>query len=65
MVDEVAEVRITEVLDEGTTVYELQVAAGDRGRVIGRRGRTADALRTLVAAVGRRRGISCDMEVVD
>ena len=41
------------------------LAPGDRGRVIGRQGRTADALRTLLEAVGRRRGIECDMEVVD
>jgi predicted RNA-binding protein YlqC (UPF0109 family) len=33
--------------------------------VIGRQGRTADALRTLLEAAGRRRGIECDMEVVD
>jgi len=44
---------------------DLEVAEHDRGRVIGRQGRTADALRTLLEAVGRRRGIECDMEVVD
>ena len=32
---------------------------------IGRGGRTADALRTLVEAVGRRRGTPCDLEIVD
>ena len=35
----------------GGTVYELQVASGDLGRVIGRQGRTAAALRTLLASV--------------
>lgn len=34
----------------GTTVYELQVASGDLGRVIGRQGRTAAALRTLLSS---------------
>jgi predicted RNA-binding protein YlqC (UPF0109 family) len=33
--------------------------------VIGRQGRTADALRAVIEAVGRRRGIECDLEVVD
>ncbi|HUG54435.1 MAG TPA: KH domain-containing protein [Vicinamibacteria bacterium] len=44
---------------------DLEVASQDRGRVIGRQGRTADALRTLLETVARRRGIECDMEVVD
>ena len=45
--------------------HDLRAFTDDRGRVIGRQGRTADALRTLLEAVGRRRGIECDMEVVD
>jgi hypothetical protein len=44
---------------------ELEVAPGDRGRVIGKHGRTADALRTLLDAVARQRGMHCDVEVVD
>ncbi len=37
----------------------------DRGFVIGKRGRTADALRTVLDAVARRRGTNCDVEIVD
>ena len=50
---------------DGIVVYEVQVAPEDRGRVIGRRGQTADALRTLVEALGRRKGYQCDVEIVD
>lgn len=45
-------------------LLELQVAAADRGRVIGRRGRTASALRTLLAAMARRNGTTCEMEIL-
>ena len=47
----------------GGTVYELQVAATDLGRVIGRQGRTAAALRTLLAsaAEGDERRVSLDI----
>ena len=55
----------TEWTEDGVVHLDLEVAPDDRGRVIGRQGRTADALRTLLEAVGRRRGIECDMEVVD
>jgi predicted RNA-binding protein YlqC (UPF0109 family) len=43
---------------------DLEVPDLDRGRVIGRGGRTADALRTLLDAVARRRGTPCDMEIL-
>jgi predicted RNA-binding protein YlqC (UPF0109 family) len=46
-------------------VLELSVAPGDRGRVIGRDGRTASAMRTLLEALARRRGNSVDLEVLD
>jgi predicted RNA-binding protein YlqC (UPF0109 family) len=49
----------------GRTVLELEVAPADRGRVIGRDGRTARAMRTLFEALARRRGGSCQIEVLD
>jgi len=42
-------VRVTERQGKGQTVVELSMAPGDLGRVIGRQGRTAAAIRTLVA----------------
>lgn len=49
--------------DYRTVVLELAVAAGDYGRVIGRRGRTANALRTVIkaSAVHRRRRVLVDI----
>lgn len=65
LVDEPSRVSVTDWTEEGVLHLDLEVAPGDRGRVIGRQGRTADALRTVLDAVARRRGIECDMEVLD
>jgi predicted RNA-binding protein YlqC (UPF0109 family) len=42
--------RVEELDDDGTTVLEVHVADGDLGRVIGREGRVANAIRTLAKA---------------
>jgi predicted RNA-binding protein YlqC (UPF0109 family) len=65
LVDEPERVRVDERTEDGVVFLDLEVAEGDRGKVIGKRGHTADALRTLLDAVARRRGVECDMEVVD
>jgi len=52
LVDHPEDVQVTEVEGEQTTVLELRVRAEDLGKVIGRQGRTARALRTLLAAAG-------------
>ncbi|HVX23622.1 MAG TPA: KH domain-containing protein [Acidimicrobiales bacterium] len=49
----------------GSTVLRLHVAPEDMGRVIGRRGRTAQAIRTLVGAAGARDGITTVVDIVD
>jgi predicted RNA-binding protein YlqC (UPF0109 family) len=59
------DVRVTQIEDEEGILLELEVAEEDRGRVIGRRGRTADALRTLLDCVAERHGNQCDVEVLD
>lgn len=46
------EVEVTEYDRRGQTVIELTMAPGELGRVIGRQGRTATAVRTLAAAAG-------------
>ena len=43
----------------------LSVAPGDMGRVIGRRGRTAQAIRTVVRAAGAREGVEASVDIVD
>ena len=64
LVDRPEEVQIKEVIGEHAHVLELRVAKEDLGKVIGRRGRTAKALRTVVAGVGGR-GVRVDVIDVD
>lgn len=54
----------TEVRGRRATL-RLHVAQPDMGRVIGRRGRTAQAIRALVAAAGAREGLSTSVDIVD
>ncbi len=65
LVDAPDEVRVTETEHRGMTVIELFVAPDDIGRVIGRQGRTASAIRTLVASTGERDGIRATVEIRD
>ena len=52
LVDYPEAIRLREIQGEGTIVYELQVAKGDLGKVIGKHGRTAQAIRIIVGAAG-------------
>jgi predicted RNA-binding protein YlqC (UPF0109 family) len=52
LVDNPDEVKVTEVEGEQTTVIELRVAQSDLGKVIGKQGRTARAMRTILSAAG-------------
>lgn len=52
LVDSPDEVNVTEVEGEQTTVVELRVAQSDLGKVIGKQGRTAQAVRTILGAAG-------------
>ena len=56
-----------EVIDEGddTVVAEVRTAKPDMGRVIGRRGRVARAIRTVATAAGDEEGISVAVEFLD
>jgi uncharacterized protein len=58
-------VRVTERGHRGQTLIELFMAQGDLGRVIGRQGRTAAALRTLVAATAELEGAKASLEFRD
>jgi predicted RNA-binding protein YlqC (UPF0109 family) len=57
LIDHPEELRVTEMEEDGVIVYQLHVAPRDIGKVIGRRGRVARALRTLlkVASIQNRR----------
>jgi predicted RNA-binding protein YlqC (UPF0109 family) len=63
LADQPEAVTVRETERRGGTVFELQVASTDLGRVIGRQGRTAAALRTLLAsaAEGEDRRVSLDI----
>jgi predicted RNA-binding protein YlqC (UPF0109 family) len=65
LVREPGRVRVHEHAEGERTILELEVAPGDRGRVIGRDGRTASALRVLIEALARRKGRSCVLEILD
>jgi predicted RNA-binding protein YlqC (UPF0109 family) len=52
LVDEPGQVAVEAVAEDDTTVLELRVAPGDLGKVIGKQGRTARALRTILGAAG-------------
>lgn len=58
-------VRVTEADRRGTTVVQLSMAPGELGRVIGRQGRTAAALRTLAAAAGELDGAKVSVDFTD
>ena len=65
LVDEPEAVTVTEVSDEEGRVLELRVAPGDMGKVIGRQGRIAKEIRTIVKTVAQRTGEKVTVEIVD
>jgi uncharacterized protein len=65
LADQPGGVRVTEHPHRGQTLIELFMAPGDLGRVIGRQGRTAAALRTLVAAAAELEGARVTLEFRD
>ena len=65
LVDEPEAVTVTEVSDEDGKVLELRVAPGDMGKVIGRQGRIAKEIRTIVKTVAQRTGEKVTVEIVD
>ena len=66
LVDEPEKVRVEEVEEEdGTLVLELSVGDGDYGKVIGRGGRTDQALRTVVKAAAVREDRRVLVDIVD
>ena len=65
LVREPGRVRVHEHVEEERTVIELTVAPPDRGRVIGREGRTANAMRTLLDALAARRAGTVSLEILD
>ncbi len=65
LVDVPAEVVVNEVAGEQATVFELRVADGDLGKVIGKQGRTARSIRTLLGAVGSKLNRRFSLEILE
>ena len=65
LVDDAGAVRIRTSERDQATVIELEVAPSDLGKVIGRQGRTARAIRTLLAAAGQKTRRRYVLEIVD
>ena len=65
MVDQPEEIEIDEIPHQKGTAFELRVAEEDLGKVIGRQGRTARALRTLLSAREERDGERYSLEIID
>ena len=65
LVDYPDAVNITEVEQERTTIYELRLDPSDVGRVIGRSGRTVNAIRTLLQAGSAKAGKFTRLDIID
>ena len=65
LVDRPDEVHVTESVRRGMTVVELTTAPGDMGKIIGRQGRTAAALRTLVSLTAEQHGTRGQLDIRD
>jgi predicted RNA-binding protein YlqC (UPF0109 family) len=65
LVDEPDAVQVDVVERRRGPLLEVRVAPGELGRVIGRKGRTAQSIRTVVRAAGTRDGITVDVDFVD
>ena len=64
LVDQPDEVSVTEKKEGRTTVLELHVAEGDMGKVIGKQGRIAKAIRSVVKAASSKDNTRVDVEIV-
>lgn len=65
LVDRPEEVRVEELAEDGDVVLEITVAEEDLGRVIGRGGRIANAIRTLARAAATRADVRVMVEILE
>ncbi len=65
LVEHPDQVSVTEREEPGETVFEVRVAEGDMGKVIGRQGRIVKEIRILMKAVAQRRGKKVSVDIVD
>ncbi len=65
LVDNPDLVSVTEIPGEKTVIYELKVGEGDLGKVIGREGKTAKAIRTIISAAAMKKGKRAVLEILE
>ncbi len=65
LVDKPDEVEVREVTGERTTIFELHVASEDLGKIIGKHGRTARSIRTLLSAAATKQGKKAVLEILE
>ncbi|MCL2176319.1 MAG: KH domain-containing protein [Treponema sp.] len=65
LVDDPSQVNVNIVEGEKSTILELRVAEGDIGKVIGKQGRIAKAIRTVLQAASARTGKHTTLEILD
>ncbi len=58
------EVKVTEEKDENRVIIKLEVALDDKGRIIGREGRVAEAIRTLLRVAATKAGLRVRLEII-
>ncbi len=64
LADDPSQVQISEIEGESAFILELRVGPEDMGRIIGRGGRTANAMRTLVRVIAAKQGKRVTLEIV-
>ena len=65
LVDKPEQVEIQEVTGDSTTVYELKVAQEDLGKIIGKQGKTAKAMRVLLGAAAAKEKRRAVLEIIE
>ena len=65
LVDSPAEITVHEVQGEQVTVFELRVAPGDLGKIIGKQGRNARSMRTILGAAGMKLNRRFTLEILE
>jgi predicted RNA-binding protein YlqC (UPF0109 family) len=65
LVDAPQEVSVNEVTGENTTVYELKVSKSDLGKIIGKQGRTAQSLRTILTAAATKLNKRTHLDIIE
>ena len=65
LVDQPDKVVIKEIAGEKTLIYELRVGEGDLGKIIGKEGRTAKAMRSIISAAAMKMGKRAQLEILE